>query len=216
MCNDERVGTRLVLVLAAFLCWPVIACAATPAPLVEKRGDIEARATLDQFDIRLSGETKLTLSVEGPGPLTVTPSKPLLAKANLWRVREDGLPLREVNGGREKWSQVYRLSPLVPGKPEVAPGPLIVRAGGMRDIVIDWSNQSSLVVQVRTTVDSPSPEALRPATDIEQLPPSVTVRDSSGWLFAIVPGLLVLSAIGIFLGRRSARFLLHTTQPGAT
>ena len=51
---------------------------------------IEARAAIDAGEIRLSGEVKLTLTVEGPGPLSVTPSKPLLTKPNLWRCARMG------------------------------------------------------------------------------------------------------------------------------
>jgi hypothetical protein len=145
---------------------------------------------------------KLTLSVEGPGPLAVTAPKPLLTQANMWRIREDGLPLREIAGPREKWTQAYRLSPLVPGKPEIALGPITIRAGGGQDQTIDWGDKS-LTVDVRTAIESPSADSLRPPTDIEQLPPPPTVvRQSSPWLFAIVPGLLLLAAIGVYLGRR--------------
>jgi hypothetical protein len=182
--------------------------AASPAPLVEIRNAndpdrrIEARAALDTDEVRLSAEIKLTLSVEAPGPLTVTPPRPLLAKSNLWRVREDGMPLREVSGKREKWTQVYRLSPLVPGKPEIAPGPLTLRAGGGQDVTIDWADKS-ITVEVRTSIESPSIESLRPPTDIEQLPPPPSIEpQSSPWLFAIVPALLVLAAVGVYFGRR--------------
>jgi hypothetical protein len=176
---------------------------ATPAPLIDKRGDIEARATVDAGEIRLSGETKLTVTIEAPGPLTVTPPKPLLVKANLWRVREDALPTREVGGAREKWMQIYRLSPLVPGKPEIALGPFNVRANDGKNSVIDWNGQS-MFVQVKTTIESPSADSLRPPTDIEQLPPAPIIEPSpSSWWFAIVPILLLLSAALIYWGRRN-------------
>jgi hypothetical protein len=182
--------------------------AATPPPLVEVRNSadparrVEARAQLDAAEIRLSGEVRLTLTVEGPGPLGVSPSKPLLTQANLWRVREDGLPVREVlTGGREKWSQAYRLSPLVPGKPAVPLGPVTVRPAGGQDVVIDWKAEAT--VRVATGIESPSADALRPATDIEPLPPSRPAdRTGRPWLFAAVPVLLGLAALGLYLGRR--------------
>lgn len=148
---------------------------------------------------------KLTITVEAPGPLTVTPPKPLLTKGNLWRVREDGLPTREVGGNREKWVQVYRLSPLVPGKPEIALGQFAIRDGAGRDTILDWNNQP-LTAEVKTTIESPSVESLRPATDIEQLPPPPVVdRHSSSWLFAIIPALLFVAGVLVFLGRRNRR-----------
>jgi hypothetical protein len=192
----------------ACVAFAILSLAAAPAPLVEIRNAhdpaqrIEARASLDTDEVRLSGEVKLTLSVDAPGLLTVTPPKPLLTKANLWRVREDGLPLREVNGKREKWTQVFRLSPLVPGKPEIALAALTIRAGGGQDVTIDWGDKF-LTVDVRTSIESPSVESLRPPTDIEQLPPPPTVEQkSSPWRFAIVPVLLLLAAIGVYFGRR--------------
>src|SRR5262249_4533135 len=140
---EARAMSRILGIVLA-----VVSVAAAPAPLVEIRNAadaakrIEARASLDSNDIRLSGHVRLTLSVEGPGPRHATPSKPLLTKPNLWRVRDDGLPLREVlPGGRERWTQVYRLSPLVPGTPAVALGKLTIRPAGEQDVVIDWTDQ---------------------------------------------------------------------------
>lgn len=191
-----------ILSAACGIALATISLAAAPPPLIDKRGDIEARATLDAGEIRLSGEVKLRITVEAAGPLTVTPPKPLLIKANLWRVRDEGLPTREIAGPREKWTQVYRLSPLVPGKPEIALGAFTVRAGDGRDVAIDWNGQS-LTVQVTTTIESPSPESLRPATDIEALPPAPVIdRGPSPWWFAIVPGLLLVAAALIYFGRR--------------
>jgi hypothetical protein len=190
----------------------VMSVAAAPAPLVEVRNAadatkrIEARASLDSNDIRLSGDVRLTVSVEGPGPLEVTPPKPLLTKPNLWRVRDDGLPLREIlSGGRERWSQVYRLSPLVPGTPAVALGKLTIRPGGEQDVVIEWKDLE-FAVRVVTNIEAPSVDSLRPPTDIEQLPPApVTPRGASPWLFAIVPALLIVAGIALVLGRRKPK-----------
>jgi hypothetical protein len=193
----------LVLLLA------VVSIGAAPAPLVEVRNDsdaakrIDARAAIDAGEVRLSGEVKLTLTVDGPGPLGVTPPKPLLTRPNLWRVREDGLPVREKQpNGRERWTQTYRLSPLVPGGPAIALGPLTIRPGGEQDVVIDWKDQE-FTVRVTTKFETPSTDALRPATDIEKLPPPPNdERGASRWLFAIVPALLLLAAAALLIGRR--------------
>jgi|GEM_PF-3141671 len=187
----------------------ILSMGAAPAPLVEVRNAsdpakrIDARAAIDAAEIRLSGDVRLTLTIEGPGPLGVTLPKPLLTKPNLWRAREDGLPLREKQpNGRERWTQTYRLSPLVPGGPAIALGPLTIRPGGEQDVVIDWKDQE-FTVRVTTKFESPSPDALRPATDIEKLPPPPSVeRGASRWLFAIVPALLLLAAAALLIGRR--------------
>lgn len=176
--------------------------AAAPPSLVDKRGDVEARATLNNSEIRLSGEVTLTAVISAPGPLTVTPPKTLLTKANLWRARADGLPTREIASDRETWTQIYRLSPLVIGKPEIALGTFDVRTGDGRDLKIDWNGQI-MSVDVRTTIESPSTESLRPTTDIESLPQGPgTDRESTSWLFAIIPILLLLSAVGVYIGKR--------------
>ncbi|HJZ92042.1 MAG TPA: hypothetical protein VKE40_14300 [Gemmataceae bacterium] len=201
-----RAACGLALALASL--------AAAPAPLVVSRntGDpakkLVARAELDADEVRLSGELTLTLTVEGPAPLEVTPPKPLLdrEKGGLWRAREDGLPVREVfDDGRQRWRQTYRLSPLVPGKDVVVKlGPLSVRAGGEQDTRIEWPGESR--VKVVTTIEAPSPDSLRPATDVELLPPPPPVdRGPSPWRFAIVPALLLAAIGALALGRRKRR-----------
>jgi hypothetical protein len=160
-----------------------------------------ATARVEPDAIRLSGEVRLTLTVEGPGPLEVTPGKPLLTNALTWRVREDGLPLREKQAtGREQWTQVYRLSPLVPGDPKIALSALTVRTSD-GDLVLKWDGE--LGVRVTTTITLPSAETARPATDIEALPvPPVPPSSARPWLFSIVPALLVIAAIAIVVVRR--------------
>jgi hypothetical protein len=200
---------RIVCLLAA-----IQSLAAAPAPLVDIRnaGDpikrIEARASVDKESTTLSGEVKLTITIDATGPLSVTQPKPLVTKPNLWRVREDSPPLREVADGREKWIQTYRLSPLVRGKTELPLGTFQVQAGGEKEMTINWNEQSLFVdigvlKSIEPYVASPSAEALRKAADIEQLPPPPTIEpDSSPWLFAIVPILLLVAGVGVYLGRR--------------
>src|SRR5436309_2779089 len=70
-------GDRAMTVLAAVL---LLGAAPPPAFVRLNTSDpanlIEARAQLDAGETRLSGEVQLTITVEGPGPLTVTPPKP--------------------------------------------------------------------------------------------------------------------------------------------
>ena len=188
----------------------LFALGAAPAPVIELRNAndaknrIEARAEFDAGTIRLSGEVKLTLVVDAPGPLSVTVPKPLITKPNTWRVRDDGLPVREIlANGRERWSQVYHLSPLIAGDPKAALGPLVVRAGNAPDLTIAWDEDRLPSIHVVTAIENPSVDSLRPPTDIEPLPQDPPKPASStGWLFAVVPVLLIVSAIGILLGRR--------------
>jgi hypothetical protein len=203
----------MILRAACGVALTLISIAAAPPPVVEIRNandpknKIEARAEFDSGSIRLSGEIKLTLTVNGPGPLSVTVPKPLITQSNLWRVRDAGLPLREIlSSGRERWTQAYALSPLTVGDPKLALGPLIVRAGDALDLTISWDEEKLPSIHVVTLIENPSAEALRPPTDIELLPPNPTVANgSTNWLFAIVPALLCLSGLAIVLGRRGKR-----------
>ena len=82
-------------------------------------------------------------------------------------------------------------------------GPLTVRAGGGNDLSVAWDEDKLPAVRVTTAVESPSVDALRPPTDIEPLPPEPPVEGhSTGWLFAIIPGLLAASALLLLFGRR--------------
>jgi hypothetical protein len=68
---------------------------------------------------------------------------------------------------------------------------------------IPWEEDKLPTVRVTTAIDSPSVDALRPPTDIEPLPPEPPVDGhSTGWLFAIVPGLLVASTLLLLFARR--------------
>jgi hypothetical protein len=160
-----------------------------------------ATARVDPDAVRLSGEVRLTLTLEGQGPLEVTPGKPLLTNPLTWRVREDGAPIREKQaGGREKWTQAYRLSPLVVGDPKITLAPLTVRTSD-GDLALKWDGD--LAVKVTTTITLPSAETARPPTDIEALPLPPAPPSSTGpWLFAIVPVLLVIAAALIVVVRR--------------
>lgn len=192
-------------VLAALL-----AIAAAPPPLIDERDTsdparhIRAEARLDTDQVKLSGEVGLTLTVQGPAPLTVTPPKPTLTRGDLWRVREDGPPTRKTTGTRETWTQAYRLSPLQTGQVQVPLGPVTVRPGSGAEVVLDWGDRKAdFAVRVATSIESPSVDSLRPPADVEQLPPPPPVEGGrSPWWFLIVPGLLLISAVAVLLGRR--------------
>jgi len=181
----------------------LLAIAAAPSPIVEVRQQVEARANFDTSEIRLSGEVSLTLSVEGPGPLSVTPAKPVVGKGN-WRVHESGLPIREVlPSGREKWTQAYRLSPLIFGNTAVPIGPLKITSGSQPEIAIEWDEKKTAFIQVIEPKVAASVDSLRPPTDIERVPPPPdTVRTGSPWRFAIVPALLIVALTLLVLARR--------------
>lgn len=191
--------------------WPLLLAiiAAAPAPLQETRRSespsliIRASASIDADEIRLSGEIRLTLTVEGPTPLDVTRPKPLLAEAGLWRVREEGLPLRELlPNQRQRWTLGYRLSPLTPGDSiKVSLNPLTVRAGTPDEVQIAWANSFS--IRVTTKITQPSVDDLRPVTDIESAPiMETTPADNFPWWLFAVPA-ISLALIVMVIWRRS-------------
>lgn len=192
------VGIRIVCAFVA-----IAALAAAPPPVVEIRRDIEARATFDRGEIRLSGEVELRLTVEAPGPLSVTPAKPFL-EAGSWRVREVGLPVREImDNGREKWAQVYRLSPLIFGKVPIAIGPLKVTSGSQPEMIVVWDEARSAIIHVLEPKMLASVDSLKPPTDLEDVPPPTPdVRDSSPGWFAVVPVLVLVGLILLVVASR--------------
>ncbi len=167
---------------------------------------IHAQATVDAAQIRLSGEVRVRLTVEGPAPLEVTRPKALLSTTGLWRVREDGLPVRQVLlGNRQEWVQEYRLSPLVPG--DAVPinlAPLTAEAGVPGKVVIDF--KASLPVKVTTAITTPSPDDLRPVTGIEETPPPAEkpAPPPPWWWLAFAGALAVLAVVIDRLRRRPA------------
>ena len=194
--------TPIVLLLAIL--------AAAPASLQEtRRSDspallIRAEAKLDSTEVRLSGELSLTLTVDGPVPLEVTRPKPLLSGAGLWRVREEGIPLRELlPNDRQRWVMTYRLAPLIPGDAvKVSLSPLSMRAGTPDDVPIAWAN--SFTVKVTTSITQASADDLRPATGIENGPSDETIASESSPLWwVVVP--VALAGIAWFMRRRRHR-----------
>lgn len=192
------------------LVWLSLLLTAPPEPLLEARRtnlpgrEIRASAKLDADRIRLSGELTLTLTVEGPAPLEATRPKPLLSGAGLWRVREEGIPLRELlPNDRQRWVMTYRLAPLIPGDAvNVSLSPLSVRAGAPDDVAIAWAN--SFTVKVTTSITQASADDLRPATGIENGPSDETIASESSPLWwVVVP--VALAGIAWFMLRRRHR-----------
>jgi hypothetical protein len=113
--------------------------------------------------------------------------------------------LREVlPNNRQRWQQTYRLAPLLTNRVPIVPAALRVRPGGQNETTLEWTDAGSLAVTVTSTVENASVDALRPPTDIEQLPtPSTPPTPARGWLFGIVPVCLVVAFILVRLARRT-------------
>lgn len=164
---------------------------------------IHAQATTDAVEIRLSGEVRVRLTVEGPAPLEVTRPKPLLSTTGLWRVREDGLPVRQVLlGNRQEWVQEYRLSPLVPNDAlPINLAPFVVKAGPPTDVRVEFAK--FLPVKVTTTA-KPDADTLIPPTGIEETPetPPKPPAPSTWWWLVVAVALAGLVVVVDQLRRR--------------
>lgn len=194
----------------------MIVSQAPPLELVQHANDptrrLIAGANISDTNVKLSGELRLTLTVEGPAPLDVTIAKPLLVTAPLWRVRDDGQPIREViSPNRQRWSRQFRLSPLVNGNALIQIAPLTVRCGTMGDQAISLPGEWN--VRVTSSIATPSKEELRPGTGMETVAPPVVAEETSSWRIVIVPVLLLAALITIKLAkRRRPAGIIHDSE----
>jgi hypothetical protein len=178
-----------------------------PAAVQEKRfgpGAV-ARLELDARETRLSGRLRLTIAVEGPAPVAVTPHEPLLSESRppLWKVRQ----LADASDGADgRWRRSYRLDPQTVGDSvPVAVAPLKVRVGNdPQEFTVTFD---PIAVRVTTVVGKADVSELRPVTGVEDppAPPS-----SAGFPWQFVGFALVAVAVVIALaylvrrGRRQA------------
>jgi hypothetical protein len=145
--------------------------------------------SLSADKIALADSVQLTLAVEGSAPLRIElPPRPeqLLAPASakVWSIRPIGsAKTSQLEGGRERWEQRYRLSPFVPGeKVAIVFSPLKVTAGGNANASeVEFPSRE---VRVQTAITEPKSEDARPVTGIEELPALPTPRpQAAGWPF---------------------------------
>ncbi|MFO0848409.1 MAG: hypothetical protein U0871_07625 [Gemmataceae bacterium] len=159
--------------------------------------------TVDRTAVRLSDPVRVTLTVEGAAPLTVTLPDDVLDEpsAAVWRVRPAGEPaVTDLPGGRQRWARAFRADPVQPGDPvRLGFAPVRVQAGTDPPTEL---TPAAMNVTVTTGVTDPSPQSARPATGIEELPP--VMPDSprmSAWVLAAVAAGLLLG-VGVFVARR--------------
>ncbi len=173
---------------------------AAPEPKTEEREKIKATITVDRDSVALSGEIALTLTVTGPAPIEVVKPKPLLVKtsANVWYVREVGkFTVEDLPKGVQRWKQEYILRPFEPGPEiEIALAPLQVRAGNALPTEITWRRESTININVTTSITRVNIDQLRPITDIEPVPAEVPKPSKERYeLIAVIIGLGALVLI---------------------
>ncbi len=153
----------------------------------------------------LADTARLTVSVEGPAPLRVElPARPdeLLDEPSrrAWKIDQPGAPdTTPLDGGRERWTRTYRLSPFVPGK-QVPVGfdPVKVRAGGVDHDV----SFPTVAVEVKTSPTPPTLDRVE-VRGIEELPPvPPPPPEPVGWVLAAVLAAVFAAGVGVGLVRR--------------
>jgi hypothetical protein len=161
------------------------------------RAGIVCTEIVDPATVPLTGEVRLTISVDGEAPLVVEPV--LFPDPPGWRVRAT-LPTSLIDrpGGRQRWQASFRLVPDNPGDLALPPSAIRVRAGGRETPVkIDWQ---PLPVRVTTTLSRVDLDEARGVTGPEPAPPTTPPlwMDERVWAVGIV-GIAVATAV--FVGR---------------
>ena len=196
-CRSRVRGALGVLLCAASAVGAQPAAETLP-PLLEP---LPARA------LTLTDSVRVTLTIEGAAPLRVELPKQLLtADADpAWRIRPDPpgrvATLTALGGGRERWQQVYRLTPYVPGTPlRAAFNPVSVVANG-RATMVTWK-------EIALTVEVPKGEltiATRTELEAPPAPPVSPAPSLTPWLVAAGAAALAVVAVVVVMLVRKRR-----------
>ncbi len=173
--------------------------AAPPAGVVASR-------TADRDAVPLSGFVAVTLVLEGPAPLQLTPPKGWLADESeaAWGVKAGAVSVEARPGGRERWTLPLRLDPFPPvGEAVVHFATVEVRAGGDTEPrAVTWDD---LGVRVTTSLKDVKADDARPVTGVED-PPAPPPADAAvplGQLLAL--GLVLLAGAALVVARYRKR-----------
>jgi hypothetical protein len=187
-----------------------------PASVVEeqKPGRAICRLERNEAVVSLSGELRITVSIEGPAPVEVEIPTPLTASKD-WRVRTLSPKSSLLSDGRERWEQSFLLEPFQVGSVPLKLEPIHYRTGNE---VLDWPlTWKPLEIKVVSVVSDPDREAPRPVTDIEI---ESRPERQSAWRYAIlliVPiGVAAAAVAGAVLRRRSPPMEISATERALT
>jgi hypothetical protein len=175
-----------LLALLLLLYLPAGAFAQSPSPIVA--------ASVEPKRVQLSESVRLTVVVAGPAPLRVELHRPLLAPEadRDWRIQPQGIRFLFPLFGLPEWEcwlQTFRLDPYVTGNAvPIVFAPFKVNG--------QEATPASLEATVLSTVDAAKPEAARPVTGIEHLPPHPEEASPSPmwWIVAASSALVILVA----------------------
>lgn len=168
----------------------------------QQLGSAVCHLHLDQKTIRLSDHLYLTLKIEGNAPVEVDLPDPLV-DSPVWRVVVYPSTSQSLGEGRERWQQMFRLSPLSSGTLRLTLAPIRFRTGSeVRDRVLRWSPQE---IQVTSSIQEPDLRSVRPVWGIEPLPPEAPERRGHAIGIAILSFVLVTVTFAVLLWLRRGR-----------
>jgi len=138
----------------------------------------------ETLTVRLSGELRLVLRVEGRPPLAVElPEK--ITRADAWQVHPAALPVTaSLPDGRARWQQEFELEPLQAGQHDLQLEPLHFREDDGPWQHAGWKPFS---VRVITSIEKADRAAAHDITAIEEVPPRPSL---AAWLLVVAAGLI--------------------------
>jgi hypothetical protein len=161
----------------------------------QQLGRARCRLTLDSAAVPLSGELRVTLTIDGPGPVEVEVPRPVTASGD-WQARALPPKTNSLENGRERWEQTFLLKPFQTGDVPLKLEPVRYRTGNeVRDWQLIWPAQN---IHVTSSVSSADLGSARPVTDIEPLP-TVEPRSGHGWILAVGTIILIIALEWILL-----------------
>jgi hypothetical protein len=201
----EVSARRRCLIFSFFLSWLTLDPPSFAAEYEQRQGNALVRLEADKIkdgrvELRLADEVRLTVRMEGDDGLELR-SPEALTNSLDWQVRrESGLEKASPGGGRVRWQERFRLSPLKPGDLSLALAPLRFR------LTPDTERWEEVVwqpipVHVSTEIYRADVSELRDVAPPEEVPPAKSLAAPLTWIgLAAVFLLLLLS--GWALGRR--------------
>jgi len=193
------------------LCYlALLVCAASDLSFEQRLGDAVCRLELDARAVALSGELKLTLSIEGPSPVEAEPPRPLTRSPD-WRVRANAPTSTSLPNGRVRWQQSFYLEPFQAGSHVPLPlEPIRYRTGNeLRDWTVVWETQ---MIRVTTTVPDADLAYAKTVTDIEEVPPDPSPQFKL-WIGALLLTVALGAGLGLVLLLRRRRVVGSRPAP---
>ncbi len=184
-------------------------CHAWAAEYEQRQGSAAIRVEADKIDdgrvvIRLSDEIRLTVTVEGEPALEVQPPETITTSSD-WEVRRESGPVKiPLGGGRVRWQERFRLSPLKPGELSLALAPLRFRQSpeAERWEEVAWR---PIPAQVSTEIYRADLSELRDIAPPEELPPAPSLATPLTWAGLAIAFVLLLLSGWTILRRRASR-----------